>query len=92
VWTLAADDPHATEVERAFHVVPAEEARRWRASVAAAESVGTPIRWLLLAQAALRRDLPAEASVHAERFLAARPGEPLGAATLAAARARASAR
>ena len=91
-WTVTAAGPGATEVRRAIAVVDDAEASRWRRAELGAGTVEAPLRWLLLAHLALRRDLPLEAHAYASRYVAERPGEALGAATLAAAADRLSAR
>ena len=91
-WQLSADDPHATHIDRGVEETSAADAKEWADVVAAAASVETPLRSLVLAHAALRRGLAGEALEHARAFADAKPGDSLGKATLAAALDRLAAR
>jgi hypothetical protein len=89
VWTLEADDPLSVRTTAAFEVVPVEEAAAWARLAAEAERrVPAPLASLLLAHAALRQDLAADALEHAERYARAAPHDPLAARTLERARDR----
>ncbi len=93
VWYVESDDPHATSRSAAFDVMAADEAEAWSRAVSEVEQdVSEPLSWLLLAHAALRRDLRQEALAFARRYADASPEDDLGEATLARAQDRLNAR
>ena len=88
IWEAAGTGPFGSEGgRRAFDVASeAEIAAFAQASAAIEARVPAPLRPLVRAQWALRRGLYEAAERDAAEFLAAHPGDPVGTATLAAAR------